>query len=550
MARFLIADPQQRIQIFEISRPTIAIGRVESNDLVLDHGSVSRQHARVSILPGGGALLTDLGSLNGTYVNGRQVKEHRLADQDRVSIGVYELKYEVPEEPPLQVEAGPQVPFEIPDLLARKDLGTVVAHRPRAEPHRRAAEPAAPALSERVHELERETQQLRLLLAVGKTLASVLLPEEIMRRVMDLVFQMRNVERGFVMLPDERGGFKPAVILYKSELSKSHSPHADPSTVVLSKKLIERVRHERLPLLIRNVAEDERFADSESLKLSGVRSAMCAPLIYKDDFLGIFYVDSLSKAMAFSGEELGVFAAIAAQAAMSLDNARSHEELSRHALERQALQRFLSPAVVTRILSNPEQIHLGGETQAATILFADVRNFTRMAESMEPQQIVELLNEFFSEMTEVIFDNGGTLDKYLGDGLMALFGAPIARADDPVRAVRAAIEMKRVLARAKRHWQVLDGREFRIGIGINTGRVTAGNIGSTQRMDYTAIGDTVNVAARLCAGAAGGQIVVSDATFRELHGSFPTRKRHAMRVKGRESPLEVYEILWESTEGA
>lgn len=229
---------------------------------------------------------------------------------------------------------------------------------------------------------------------------------------------------------------------------------------------------------------------------------------------------------------------------MSFDNARSHEELSQRIIERQALERFLSGAIVEKILANPGQIHLGGENQTATIMFTDIRGFTRMAEKMEPQQVVELLNEYFTEMTDLIFENGGTLDKYLGDGIMAVFGAPITKPDDPVRSVKTAIEMQRALARLNRDWEARGQPPLRAGIGVNTGPVTAGNIGSTKRMDYTVIGDAVNLASRLCANAAGGQILVSESTFAQLGGSRPAKKLEPIRVKGRDTPVEVYEIGW------
>jgi len=317
---------------------------------------------------------------------------------------------------------------------------------------------------------------------------------------------------------------------------------------VLSKSIIERVTTERLPLLIHDVAGDERFSASESLRLAGIRAAMCAPLIYKDKVFGLFYVDCLSRPYAFSKEELGIFSVIAAEAAMSFDNARSHEELSRRIIERQALERFLSGSIVEKILANPDQIHLGGENQTATIMFTDIRGFTRMAEKMEPQQVVELLNEYFTEMTDLIFENGGTLDKYLGDGIMAVFGAPITKPDDPARSVKTAIEMQRAMARLNRDWEARGQPALRAGIGVNTGAVTAGNIGSTKRMDYTVIGDAVNLASRLCANAAGGQILVSESTFAQLGGSRPAKKLEPIRVKGRDTPVEVYEIGWsEST---
>jgi adenylate cyclase len=533
MARLLITDPNRETQIFEISNPTVNIGRAGSNDLVLDHPSVSRHHARVSVLPGGTTLVHDLGSLNGVFVNGQPIREHRLADLDRINIGMYELKYEVAAAQPVHIEAGSDTVGNLQGLVSPKNLTTAL--RPRVAP----SAPPAEAIQDRVHTLEQENTLLKLLLAVGNTLSSVLMPDEIMHRVMELVFQMENVERGFVMLYDEKGGFKPAVLLYKDDKLKK-----DPRGVVLSNTLIERVTTERLPLLIYDVAGDERFSSSESLRLSGIRSAMCAPLIYKDKVFGLFYVDCLTKPYAFSKEELSIFSVIAAEAAISFDNARSHEELSRRVVERKALERFMSSSIVEKILANPDQIHLGGENQTATILFADIRGFTRMSEKMAPPKVVELLNEYFSEMTDLIFDNGGTLDKYLGDGIMAVFGAPITRPDDAARAVKTAVEMHRALAQLNQEWEARGEPQMHAGIGVNTGPVTAGNIGSSRRMDYTVIGDAVNLASRLCSNAAGSQILVSDSTFNLLGGSLPARKLQPVRVKGRETPVEVYEILW------
>lgn len=533
MARLVITDPNDQTKIFEITGSAVSIGRADSNDLVLNHPSVSRHHARINVLPGDTTLLIDLGSMNGTIVNGQPIQEHRLSDQNRINIGMYELRYEVAGEKALHVEVGSIPSSDITGLISPASLSAVL--RPGGETGTTTTQSAP----ERLSLLERENKLLKLLLGVGKTLSSVMTPEEVMKSVMELVFQMDNVERGFVMLSDDKGGYKPAVLLYKDEKLK-----ADPRGVALSRTLIERVTKERLPLLILDVAGDERFAASESLRISGIRSAMCAPLIYRDKVFGLFYVDCLTKPWAFSKEELNIFAVVAAEAAISFDNARSHEELSRRVMERQALERFLSSSIVERILANPDQVHLGGENQTATILFADIRGFTRMSEKMEPQEVVELLNEYFTEMTDLIFENGGTLDKYLGDGIMALFGAPIAKADDASRAVKTAVEMQQSLARLNADWTGKGRRSLGMGLGINTGAVTAGNIGSSKRMDYTVIGDAVNIASRLCANAAPGQVLISEFTHRQLGGSVPATRLDPIRVKGKETPIEIYEIPW------
>jgi len=533
MARFLITDPSGQTQVFEITGSTVNIGRAETNDLVLNHPSVSRYHARLTVLPGDTTLINDLGSLNGIYANGQLVREHPLADQDRLMIGMFELKYEAPVAEEVHVEAGDLVSPEVGELTSRESLTTAL--RVRVKPG-----VLPESIHERVRALEKENKLLKLLLGVGKTLSSVLSPEEIMHRVMELVFQMENVERGFVMLRDERRGFRPAVLLYKDEKLKAAG-----RGLALSRTVIERVTTERLPLLIHDVAGDARFSASDSLRMSGIRSAMCAPLIYKDRVFGLFYVDCLSKPYAFSKEELSIFSVIAAEAAIGFDNAQSHQELALRVVERKALERFLSSAIVERILASPDQIHLGGESQVATVLFSDIRGFTRMAEKMEPHQVVELLNEYFTEMTDLIFENGGTLDKYLGDGILAVFGAPIARPDDAARSVKTAIEMQRALVHLNQNWQARGQPPLRVGIGVNTGQVTAGNIGSTKRMDYTVIGDAVNLASRLCAKAAGGQILVSESTHARLDPTLPATKLKPVLVKGKEAPVEVYEIAWE-----
>ncbi len=536
MARFVITDPSAQTQIFEITSPTISVGRADTNDLVLRHPSVSRHHVRITVLPGEITLINDLGSMNGTFVNNLQIQEQGLKDQDRVGVGMYELKYETARTDALHVQAGSSAVTDVNDLVNADNLSTALKlNAPTV--------PVAPVpIEERIKILEKENGLLKLLLSVGKTLASVLVPEEIMHRVMELVFQMDNVERGFVMLRDDKKGFKPAVLLYKDEKRK-----AEARGVALSTTVTEKLMNDRVPLLIYDVGTDERFSSSQSLRMSGIRSAMCAPLIYKDRVFGIFYVDCLSKAYAFTQEELAIFSVIAAEAAIRFDNARSHEELARGMVERQALERYLPPSVVEKVLANPNEMHLGGENMHVTILFSDIRGFTRMSEHMEPHSVVELLNEYFSEMTDIISEYAGTLDKFLGDGIMALYGAPITKPDDAFRAAKTAIEMQRALVELNRNWEAKGQRPLGMGVGLNTGTVTAGNIGSTKRYDYTAIGDAVNLASRLCANAAPGQILVSDSTYALLNGGIPARRLDPIRVKGKETPVELHEVFWQTT---
>src|SRR5262249_3686849 len=202
------------------------------------------------------------------------------------------------------------------------------------------------------------------------------------------------------------------------------------------------------------------------------------------------------------------------------------------------------PEVAEMVVANPD-IRLGGVNQRVTVLFADIRGFTPMSESMEPGRVVEILNEYFTRVTEVIFDCGGMVDKYIGDAVMAVFGAPVSKGNDAANAVNAAVQIQRLLIELNRDAEARQWPELRVGIGINTGLATAGNIGSPRRLDYTVIGDTVNTASRLMSNAAPGQILISHATVAEAGNEFEFAQLAPLRVKGRTEPVELFSVNWE-----
>jgi adenylate cyclase len=208
------------------------------------------------------------------------------------------------------------------------------------------------------------------------------------------------------------------------------------------------------------------------------------------------------------------------------------------------LERFLSPGIARKIMTEAANLRLGGENQTVTILFTDLRGFTSLAETIPPEEVVEILNQYFDAMTELVFAHGGTLDKYLGDGLMCLFGAPFTGERDALAATRAAIEMQIRLGQLNR---ASSRPPLRMGIGINTGSAVVGYLGSARHMDYTAVGDAVNVAARLTSQAGAGQIVISDATYAQIASQIPVRRLPPMKVKGRVSSVNVYEVAWQES---
>lgn len=213
----------------------------------------------------------------------------------------------------------------------------------------------------------------------------------------------------------------------------------------------------------------------------------------------------------------------------------------------ESFQKFLSPHIVERIIADPASLALGGQKQPVTIMFADVRGFTPLSEKLDPSQVVRLLNEYFSAMTEVILQFQGTIDKFIGDALMALFGAPLAVQSPEPRAVFCALAMMKRLDQLKAGWRKQGLPEIEIGIGLNTGDVTVGFIGSDKILTYTAIGDAVNIASRICSTARPGKVLVSAATAAGLGDLVWLEKLDPIPLKGKTQPVEIFQAVAPAT---
>jgi adenylate cyclase len=547
MARLIISSPEGKRGILELTKPVITIGRGNANDLVLNNSRVSRFHAVVKINASGDILIADRGSTNGVLINGERIPaETLLRNDDRISIGDYEIRFESVEDASLQVSKA-DMPSTLNEML--RGIRQHPTGQSSSQPLGFGRSTTGIVLDDtlelrkQLRKLERENYLLSVLYDSGKALHSKLSIEDIVSEVSQLAFRIEGVERGFMMLFDEKGQ-----VSHQTDVWYRKPPTAgglEQPRIILSRAVLDRVHSEREPILIADLTEDERFSGSESMKVSGLRSAMVAPLVAQQNLAGILYVDNLEKTAAFTQEELNIFAVVASQAAAAIDGSITHTKLARQAIERSALERFLAPEVVELISANPEEVRLGGANAKVSVLFADIRGFTPLSEALPPERIVEILNEYFTRVTEVIFEHGGTLDKYLGDGLMALFGAPVSKGNDSVNAVRAALGIQQLMTELNQEGTNRGWPDLRVGIGVNTGVVTAGNIGSPKRIDYTVIGDAVNVSSRLCSNAHPGQILISETTAAEIDGIFQLNSLEPLQLKGKSRPFPVFSVTGE-----
>ncbi len=317
--------------------------------------------------------------------------------------------------------------------------------------------------------------------------------------------------------------------------------------------------------LIRQVKERGGIFDPKTIAMDPVLAASASQgelaadavisIRSQDKFLGMVL---LKKVKSFSKEDVSLLFTISSVAAIVLENAKTFEltleeleeakELSKREREekqklKEVFSKYVSPQVVAEIVKNPDSLELGGVKKKIAVLFSDIRGFTSMSEKMQPEEVVAILNEYFEEMTKIVFKYNGTLDKYMGDAIMALYGAPVEMKNPVVNAVATAVEMQKRLKELNEQWANHGWKTLGMGIGITYGDVVVGNIGSSLRMDYTAIGDTVNLASRLQGVAKAGEVLVSDQAYEQIKDYVMAEELEPIKVKGKEKPVRVYKVI-------
>ncbi|MBN1209833.1 MAG: GAF domain-containing protein [Myxococcaceae bacterium] len=502
-----------------------AIGRTEENSLRVLHMSLSRKHARLE-REGSHVVLVDLGSKNGTLVNGIRVDRFVLRDGDSFQCGDVQFK--------LVSSLEAMEPTHVQGLKTRF---SPLSMEEMLELDRVPGSASALRVREAREADVRSAEKLRVLLKVGQMLASPGPIDGLLERVLRLVFQILEVDRVAILMVDPTTGtLRPRV----ARLSTGELP----SGSFYSQHVVDYVRKRSVAALFADAREDPRLDGANSVMLQSIRSAMCVPLKPQDEVLGVLYVDNLAQANRFTEEDLEFLTAFGNQAAVALENSLLSQRLAEEAVLRNAYLRFFPPAVLKKLQSE-RRAHLDVVETEVTILFSDISGFTSLSSTLHPRQVVDLLNEYFPAMAEIVFRHEGTLEKYIGDALMAVWGAPFSQPEDADRALRAAVEMQRALADLNTRWRAQGRRELKIHMGLNTGRVAAGNIGSEQYLQYATIGDATNVASRICDATPPGEIRLSEATFQRIQErTWPLTKLGPVQVKGKQEPLALYRVEW------
>jgi adenylate cyclase len=555
MATLYVTTTDGRISRYPLLRQETTIGRSKDNDLMLLDHTVSRKHAKITKTDQG-HLLLDLGSFNGTVVNETLIQSALLKDEDIIKIGLNTLTYvsrsrtgklfkgtltlsggtDLGKEPEPFIKASSETfsPMASQVLLVSKEP----AESRKAMAFKKESE--VPEFKRELSALERTNKVLYVLYEISRQLNSIHDFGELLNKIMDLIFVVIDADHGFLILTGERDREELIPVVVKS---REDQP-AEQESLKASRTIINRVIRDGVALLTSNAMTDSRLDHAKSLLLQQIRSAICVPLWRKDKIIGVIQLESVRLDNQFAQEDLELLKAIGSQMAMVIEQASLNEQIREEERIRNRLERFHSPQVIDMILKGGQETlddMMEPKDATATVLFADINGFTALAERMPPREVNLILNDFFSRMTDILFHYDGTLDKYIGDGLMAVFGAPMEKEDDAERAIRAAQEMTQALGAMMAGMP--DERKFSIRIGINTGKVVAGNIGSPKRMDYTVIGDAVNTASRLESIAKPNQILIGEETYERVQGKFNIRSVGPRKVKGKTLEVMVYEVL-------
>lgn len=513
----------------------IRLGRGSDNDVVLSDVSVSRYHAEV-LREGDGWAVHDLKSTNGVEVNRVPVEKAPLHPGDLLAIGVFEIRLE--EEELRSSRANSVVADPLDGTLA--GLGNATIIRPLADfaaayglggsaatPH-----PAETGDQAYVHRMFGFLTRLARMLTVAESV------DDVLARVLDLAFEAFPVDRGFILLSDDAGE-----LVCELARIKERSQLRPAGEVPVSHTMLQAVMHERVALVTFDAQADQRLSGGESIRLHQIRSAMCAPLWSGERMMGAIQVDSPFHVGAFGERDLDMLTTLANYAAVAVERIRYAKKAEFERQARTRLERYHSPGVIEEVLRRGDEGMRRLQSAQATVLFADLVGFTSFAENAPPERVAESIDAFLDLSVEAIFRAGGTLDKFIGDCVMAFFGAPVAQADHAVRAVRAAVEIQEGLAawNARRTAEGLPG--FKARVALNSGPVVVGDIGSARRVDYTVLGNTVNVASRLEGAAPPGEVVIGPETHRLIGGTYPTEPLGELQLKGLQQRIPAFRVV-------
>jgi adenylate cyclase len=361
--------------------------------------------------------------------------------------------------------------------------------------------------------------------------------DEILEKAMDLIFSCLPAERGVIELLDpETGRMCP-------RLKRIAHHNAEETGLLIDTSIARRAAGEMVSIITGDACRDPRFKAGKSPEAIPIRSALCTPIWDEGGVCGLIYLDNLTTPDAFAGADRDLLVAMANQIALAVSREELKEKIAKEEQVRRSLERYQSPEVIDLILHRGKSVRLEVITAEVTVFFVDIEGFSQLSERLPAHEIAGLLNRYFEICTEAVAEHRGTVNKFIGDAVMAVFGAPQSYGNDAELAIQASLAILERLAAFRR--TLPEAYRFHVRVGMNTGEVVVGNIGSKRRMEYTVIGDVVNTASRMEKIAAPDTVVIGEETEAKVRGLFPLRDLGFTRFPGMSKEMHVYQVLAE-----
>jgi adenylate cyclase len=513
------------------------LGRDKGCDIEIPDPRISSKHA-IIMVEGENVEFIDQNSTNGIYIDDQRLRKGNWPDGVTVFMGSTEMKLRGGAARDLGARTGTSL-WGAKETAsgggpainnANFDFNIVQEKKIGGEPHADAAQPG----------LENFSKRMQVINRMIKSVSATLTIPDLLDRTMTLLFEVLNCDTGYILITDlANQDAVHAHVAYERGKRKENLEDK-----LYSRTLVSTVIQKKSGFIFDS---DESGEQDQSLSIFQLRikTALCAPIHSEGQIYGVIYLDNKKRGAKFNGDDLDLTMNVAGIAGVAIENMQLYKKLETESLIRDHLKRFCSPNIAEKIIAErgSSDFHLQSQKTNLTVLFADIRGFTPLSETLAPLEVAQLLNSYFSEMCAIVFANGGTLDKFIGDCMMVLFNAPVAVNDHEYMAVKTAIQMKTRLRQMLPQWQANGIPEFQVGIGINTGDAVVGSIGTTSRMEYTAIGDTVNISSRVCGIAKPNQILITESVFEKVKDRFRTVMLGATQLKGKSRQVLVHEVV-------
>jgi adenylate cyclase len=530
---------------FPLKEGPNVLGRDKGCDIEIPDPRISSKHA-IILVTGAKVEFIDQNSTNGIYFNDQRLRKGEWTEGATVFMGNTEMRLKGGLSVDLSAHSGTSAwgqkfptasqlgPVGAASSLALNnanfDFNIVQEKKIGGEAHADAAQPG----------LENFAKRMQVINRMIKSVSATLTVNDLLDRTMTLLFEAINCDTGYILVTDPSNHDNiNAHIAYERGKRKENLEDK-----LYSRTLVSTVIQKKSGFIFDS---DESGEQDQSLSIFQLRikTALCAPIHSEGQIYGVIYLDNKKRGAKFNGDDLDLTMNISGIAGVAIENMELYKKLETESLIRDHLKRFCSPNIAEKIIAERGNgdFHLQSQKTHLTVLFADIRGFTPLSETLAPLEVAQLLNSYFSEMCAIVFANGGTLDKFIGDCMMVLFNAPVSVRDHEYMAVKTALEMKTRLRKMLPELLAKGIPEFQVGIGINSGDAVVGSIGTTSRMEYTAIGDTVNISSRVCGIAKPNQILITEAVYEKVKDRFRTASMGATQLKGKSRMVLVHEVV-------